>query len=112
LAQLLAASAVVPPSALAKVTLNWRVTFLGYTKKTGYTRGGTTSQSKNEEDENWFVKADGTKISIVPKPLVQVPGDKPEANAEGTTPAPDANKEKSKCTRLKFKFDRVRGDFR
>ena len=42
---------------------------LGQTKSR-YTRGGTTSQSKNEEDENWTVRPDGTKVSIVPKPLV------------------------------------------
>jgi hypothetical protein len=99
---------VVPPSELVKVSLNWRVTLclVGYTnKKTGYTRGGTTSQSKNEEDENWFVRPDGTKVSIVPKPLVQVPGAKPaEAGAEDVTRVTDAEKGKSKC--LKFKYIR------
>jgi hypothetical protein len=93
-----AALEAVPPSVLVKVGLNWRVTpwTVGFTKKTGYTRGGTTSQSKNEEDENWFIRPDGTKVSIVPKPLVQVPGAKPEGGAEGATQATEAGKDKSK----------------
>ena len=82
---------------------------VGFTKKTGYTRGGTTSQSKNEEDENWFYRPDGTKVSIVPKPLVQVPGAKPEGAAqEGATQATEAGKDKSKTNEPAFNAPAIR----
>jgi len=58
-----------------------RATGKGFSKKQGYTRGGTTSQNNNAEDENWFVWPGGEKVSIVPKPLVREAADKIGAEA-------------------------------
>jgi len=65
------------------------VTSLGHTKKgtAGYTRGGTTSQTRNDEEDN-FIMIEGVMTSIVPKPLYGepkkqevIPGD---AKADGS----------------------------
>jgi len=55
----------------------------GFSKKTGYTRGGTTSQNNNAEDENYHEWPDGTKVSIIPKPLVRDAADKAHEGAAG-----------------------------
>jgi len=63
------------PNALEKVSFRiFYVTSLGHTKKgtAGYTRGGTTSQTRNDEEDNYIMK-DGVMISIIPKPLYGEP---------------------------------------
>lgn len=80
--------------------LSLSVFVIGFSKKQGYTRGGTTSQNNNAEDENWFVWPGGEKVSIVPKPLVREAADKAGAEAgaigqEGDKPG-EESKDQSK----------------
>jgi len=71
------------PNVLEKVGIRiFFVTSLGHTKKgtAGYTRGGTTSQTRNDEEDN-YIMIGGVMTSIIPKPLYGEP--KKEAGPPG-----------------------------
>lgn len=59
------------------------VQFVGSNTRTkNYTRGGTTSESRDTQQDNFRVNALGDKVNIIPKPLfVNRKADKEHAKA-------------------------------
>ena len=42
---------------------------LGHTRTRNYTRGGTTSESHDKEEDKFRINARGDKVDVTPKPL-------------------------------------------
>lgn len=63
----------------------------GYTRTKGYTRGGTTSQSKNPEDNLWKTNAKGVEVNITPKTLIVNRKSEDKKDDTEKTSKPDLN---------------------
>lgn len=62
-----ASKKVNTPTILVTVGLNLK--FVGHTRTKNYTRGGTTTESNDAEQDKYKVNALGVRVDITPKPL-------------------------------------------